>query len=132
MSNIPSELRYLSSHEWVRVEEDDIAVVGITDHAQEAMGDLVFVETPEVGTTVSASDEAGVVESVKAASDIYAPVSGEIIAVNENLEDAPETVNQDPYGDGWMFQIKMSDPSEVDNMLTADDYAELIESEEDE
>lgn len=130
MSNIPSELRYLSSHEWLRVEDDGTAVVGITEHAQDAMGDLVFVETPEVGSTVKASDEAGVVESVKAASDIYAPVSGEIVAINEVLEDAPETVNQDPYGDGWMFRIKMSDPSEVESLLSADDYAELIASEE--
>ena len=130
MSNIPAELRYLSSHEWLRVEDDGTAVVGITDHAQDAMGDLVFVETPELGSTVSASEEAGVVESVKAASDIYAPVSGEIVAINESLEDAPETVNQDPYGDGWMFRIKMSDASEVEKMLSADDYAEMIASEE--
>ena len=130
MSNLPAELRYLSTHEWVRVEDDGTAVVGITDHAQNAMGDLVFVETPEVGNTYAASDEAGVVESVKAASDIYAPVSGEIVEVNETLEDAPETVNQDPYGDGWMFRIQMSDPSEVDNLMTADDYADMIASEE--
>ncbi|MCG8315442.1 MAG: glycine cleavage system protein GcvH [Pseudomonadales bacterium] len=130
MSNIPAELRYLSSHEWLRVEDDGTAVVGITDHAQDAMGDLVFVETPELGSTVSASEEAGVVESVKAASDIYAPVSGEIVAINESLEDAPESVNQDPYGDGWMFRIKMSDASEVEKMLSADDYAEMIASEE--
>ncbi|PIE41523.1 MAG: glycine cleavage system protein H [Gammaproteobacteria bacterium] len=130
MSNLPSELRYLSSHEWVRVEDDGTAVVGITDHAQNAMGDLVFVETPEVGSTVSATEEAGVVESVKAASDIYAPLSGEIVAVNEALEDSPETVNQDPYGDGWMFRIKLSDPSELDKMLSAEDYEALV-SEED-
>ena len=129
MSNLPSELRYLSSHEWVRVEDDGTAVVGITDHAQEAMGDLVFVETPEVGSEVSATEEAGVVESVKAASDIYAPVSGEIVAINEALEDAPETVNQDPYGDGWMFRIKMSDPSEVEKMLSAEDYQALVDEE---
>lgn len=131
MSDIPSDLRYLSSHEWLRVEDDGTAVVGITAHAQDAMGDLVFVETPELGSTVAASEEAGVVESVKAASDIYAPVSGEIVAVNEALEDAPETVNQDPYGDGWMFRIKMSDNSEVNGLLTADDYAELLENEDD-
>ena len=130
MSNIPAELRYLSSHEWLRVEDDGTAVVGITDHAQDAMGDLVFVETPELGSTVSASEEAGVVESVKAASDIYAPVSGEIVAINESLEEAPETVNQDPYGDGWMFRIKMSDAAEVEKMLSADDYAEMIANEE--
>lgn len=130
MSNIPSELRYLSSHEWVRVEDDGTAVIGITEHAQDAMGDLVFVETPEAGSTLSAGDEAGVVESVKAASDIYAPVSGEVVAINEALEDAPETVNQDPYGDGWMFRVKMSEPSEVEGLLTADAYAEMIENED--
>lgn len=131
MSNLPSELKYLSTHEWLRVEEDNIGYVGITDHAQEAMGDLVYVETPEVGASVAAGDEVGVVESVKAASDIYTPVTGEILAINEALEDAPETVNSDPYGDGWMFKIKLSDPSELEEMMTADDYKTQIESEED-
>lgn len=129
MSNIPSELRYLSTHEWIRLEENGEVVVGITDHAQDALGDLVFVETPEIGGGVSAGEETGVVESVKAASDIYAPVSGEIIAANEALEDTPELVNQDPYGDGWMFRIKMNDDSELEGLLSAEDYKEMIENE---
>ena len=128
MSEIPSELRYLSSHEWVRVE-DDIATVGITDFAQSAMGDLVFVETPELGTELVAGDEAGVVESVKAASDIYAPVSGEVIEVNEQLEEQPELVNSDPYGEGWMFKVRMSDEQELDNTLKPDEYQSQIEDE---
>ncbi|HAG92973.1 MAG: glycine cleavage system protein H [Alcanivorax sp.] len=128
MSEIPTELRYLSSHEWVRVE-DGVATVGITAHAQEAMGDLVYVETPEVGTTLAAGDEAGVVESVKAASDIYTPVSGEVIEINDALEDAPETVNSDPYGAGWMFKIQVADDAELENTLTADEYQAQIEDE---
>ncbi|OUS26525.1 glycine cleavage system protein H [Gammaproteobacteria bacterium 45_16_T64] len=132
MSQIPSDLKYLTSHEWLRVESDGTAFVGITEHAQEAMGDLVFIETPEVGSTVTAGEEAGVVESVKAASDIYAPVSGEVVAINEELEDTPEAVNNDAYGDGWMFQIKMSDPAELESaeLLSADQYAEKIAEEE--
>ncbi len=130
-SNIPSELHYVSSHEWVRLEENNIAVIGITEHAQEALGDLVYVETPEVGETIATGDEVGVVESVKAASDIYAPVSGEVVEINESLEDAPEAVNNDAYGDGWMFKVKLSDPSEVEALLSADDYQAQIESEED-
>lgn len=121
MSNTPNDLKYASSHEWARLE-GDIVVVGITDHAQEALGDLVFVELPEVGDTVAAGDEAGVVESVKAASDIYAPVSGEIVAINDALSDSPEIINSDPYGEGWMYKIKVSDVSELDNLLTADEY----------
>lgn len=122
MSNTPSELKYASSHEWARLEDDGTITVGISDHAQQALGDVVFVETPEVGDTLSAGDEAGVVESVKAASDIYAPVSGEVIAVNPQLEDEPETVNSDPYHDGWFFKLKPSDISELENLLAADDY----------
>lgn len=128
MSEIPTELRYLSSHEWVRVE-DGVATIGITDHAQHAMGDLVFVEVPEVGTELAAGDEAGVVESVKAASDIYTAVSGEVIEVNERLEGEPELVNSDPYGEGWMFKIQMGDESELENTLTADEYQEQLEDE---
>ena len=128
MSEIPLELKYASSHEWARLEEDGTVTVGITDHAQQALGDVVYVEHPEVGQAVSAQAEAGVVESVKAASDIYAPVSGTILAVNETLEDAPETVNQDPYGDGWFFQIEPDDPSELDDLLDAEAYAELCEA----
>ncbi|MCG8533550.1 MAG: glycine cleavage system protein GcvH [Pseudomonadales bacterium] len=128
MSEIPTELRYLSSHEWVRVE-DGVATIGITDHAQDAMGDLVFVETPEVGTELAAGDEAGVVESVKAASDIYTPVSGEVVEINGQLEDEPETVNSDPYGNGWMFKVKIADETELQNTLTADEYQTQIENE---
>lgn len=122
MSNTPAELKYAASHEWARLE-GDIVTVGITDHAQDALGDLVYVELPEVGAQVAAGDEAGVVESVKAASDIYAPVSGEVVAVNEALIDAPEIVNSEPYGDGWLYQIKVSDVSELDKLMSAADYA---------
>lgn len=128
MSEIPAELRYRTSHEWVRVE-DDVAVVGITDHAQDAMGDLVYVELPEVGQVLATGEEAGVVESVKAASDIYAPVSGEIVAVNDALEDEPELVNQEAFGNGWLFKIKMADSGELKEMLTADQYQEQLDSE---
>ena len=109
MSNIPSELRYATTHEWVRPEGDGTFTVGITEHAQELLGDMVFVELPEVGSQVSAGDDVAVAESVKAASDVYAPISGEIIAVNDELEDAPEQVNADPFGDGWLFKIKADD-----------------------
>lgn len=129
MSKTPAELKYASSHEWVRVD-GDIATVGITDHAQDALGDLVYVELPEVGDTVAAQDEAGVVESVKAASDIYAPVSGEIIAVNEALTDSPEIVNSDPYHDGWMYKIRMSDVAELEDLLSAEDYDAQVEAED--
>ncbi len=104
MSEIPTELRYARTHEWARLEEDGTVTVGITDHAQGALGDVVYVEPPELGAQVAAQEEAGVVESVKAASDIYAPVSGTVVAVNDTLEDAPENVNEDPYGDGWFFK----------------------------
>ncbi len=129
MSHLPEELKYLSTHEWARAE-GDVITVGITDHAQDAMGDLVYIEVPELGQQVSAGEEAGVVESVKAASDIYAPVSGEIVAINEGLEEEPELVNQDPYGDGWMFQIKASDPGELDALLDAEAYQQQVDAEE--
>ena len=131
MSIIPGELRYLSSHEWVRVEEDGVtATVGITDHAQDLLGDVVFVELPDLDSTISAGDEAGVVESVKAASDIFSPVSGTVIEINESLEDSPELVNSDPYDDGWFFKVKMSDPDELSSLLGAEEYAEVCEAEE--
>lgn len=130
MSEIRNELKYLPSHEWARVESDGTVTVGITDHAQEALGDVVYVETPEVGAEVSAGDEAGVVESVKAASDIFSPISGEVIAVNEALEDAPETVNSSPYDDGWFFRVRPSDLSELDDALDAEGYRQSIEDEE--
>jgi glycine cleavage system H protein len=126
MSNVPSELKFLSSHEWVSVD-GDVATVGVSDHAQELLGDLVFVELPEVGNTVSAGDSVAVIESVKAASDTYAPVSGEIVEVNEELEDSPERINDDPYGDGWMYRVKMDDAAEVNDLLGADDYSNSIE-----
>lgn len=129
MSQTPSELKYASSHEWARLEEDGTVTVGITDHAQEALGDVVFVELPDLGATLAAGDEAGVVESVKAASDIYAPVSGEVIAINETLEDAPELVNGDPYNDGWFFRLQPADTSELDKLLDADTYVEQCDSE---
>lgn len=125
MSDIPSELRYTKTHEWVRVMEDGHFEVGITDHAQQMMGDMVYVELPEVGTTVSSGDEIAVVESVKAASDVYAPVSGEVVEINTMLGDAPETVNQEPYTDGWMFRIRPSDEGELDELLDSDDYAKV-------
>ena len=130
MSNVPSELKFLSSHEWVLVE-GDIATIGVSDHAQELLGDLVFVELPEPESSVSAGDSVAVIESVKAASDTYAPVSGEIIEVNDELEDSPERINDDPYGDGWMYKIKMEDPDEVGDLLDAGAYTESIEEDDD-
>lgn len=130
MSEIPSELRYARSHEWARLEEDGTVTVGITDHAQQALGDVVYVEHPEEGQQVAAQEEAGVVESVKAASDIYAPVSGTVLAVNETLVDAPETVNEDPYGDGWFFRIDPDDVAELDELMDAEAYAEFCENDE--
>ncbi len=127
MSNVPNELKYRDSHEWVRKEADGSFTVGITEHAQELLGDMVFVDLPEVGATFAAGDDCAVAESVKAASDIYAPLSGEIIAVNSELESSPELVNSEPYGDGWLFKIKASDESELDSMLDADGYKASIE-----
>jgi glycine cleavage system H protein len=124
MSHAPSELKYASSHEWARLEEDGTITIGITDHAQSALGDVVFVELPEVGTELNAGQEAGVVESVKAASDIYAPVSGTVVAINTALEENPETVNADPYIDGWFFKLKPTDADELNDLLSADDYLE--------
>ncbi len=129
MSHAPSELKYVATHEWARLEEDGTVTVGITDHAQHALGDVVFVELPELNATLAAGDEAGVVESVKAASDIYAPVSGEVMDVNTRLEDEPETVNADPYNDGWFYKLQPSDPTELDDLLSADDYKQQCEDE---
>jgi glycine cleavage system H protein len=130
MSEIPGDLRFLKSHEWVRVNDDGTATVGISEHAQEQLGDLVYVELPEVGSEVEAGAGTAVVESVKAASDIYAPVSGEIVAVNEALSDKPETINEDAFGDGWIFRIRYSDKSQIDDLMSADDYAEMVENED--
>ena len=122
MSEIPSELKYTKSHEWVRDENDGTVTVGVTDHAQELLGDLVFVELPEVGSEMSAEDAVCVVESVKAASDVYMPVSGEVVAVNADLADAPETINDSPYDDGWLIKIKLSNPDEIDDLMDSDSY----------
>ncbi|MEM8662315.1 MAG: glycine cleavage system protein GcvH [Pseudomonadota bacterium] len=130
MSQTPAELKYASSHEWARLEEDGTVTVGITDHAQEALGDVVFVELPDEGSALAAGDEAGVVESVKAASDVYAPVGGEVIAVNAQLEDEPEIVNADPYNDGWFYKLQPADTSELEAMLSADDYQQLCAEED--
>lgn len=126
MSDTPSELRYAKSHEWVKNEGDGTVTIGITDHAQELLGDLVFVDMPEVGDNVEAGSECAVVESVKAASDIYSPVSGEIIAANEALDDAPETINDDAFGEGWIFKVKLSDAADLDGLLDAAGYDALI------
>ncbi|CAD5105833.1 glycine cleavage system protein GcvH [Zestomonas carbonaria] len=127
MSNIPADLRYAASHEWARLEADGSVTVGISDHAQEALGDVVFVELPEIGKQLDAGQEAGVVESVKAASDIYAPIGGEVIAVNEALTDSPELVNSDPYG-SWFFKLKPNDAGELDKLLDAAAYKAAAEA----
>ncbi|ALC17208.1 glycine cleavage system H protein [Desulfuromonas soudanensis] len=124
----PEEYRYTEEHEWVLVE-DQLVTVGISDFAQDALGDVVFVELPEVGTLLEAGKPFGVVESVKAVSDVYAPVSGEVIEVNEELPDAPETINTSPYEDGWMIKIKISDAAELDDLMDADAYQAFIEEE---
>ena len=129
MAEFPTKLRYLKSHEWVK-QEGDVVVVGISDHAQDALGDVVYVELPEVEAECRAGDEIAVVESVKAASDIYAPVAGTVVEVNTILEDSPELVNDAPYADGWFFKIKISDPSAVQDLLTSEQYQTLCEAEE--
>lgn len=129
MSNIPTDLRFASTHEWVRPEGDNIFTVGISDHAQELLGDMVFVELPDVGAVVGAGDDVAVAESVKAASDVYAPIGGEIVEVNEALEHSPELVNSDPYGEGWMFKIKAEDPEEVEGLFDAEGYENSIDEE---
>lgn len=130
MSNIPSELKYSTTHEWIEVSHDGTARVGITDHAQELLGDIVFVEVPEAGSHVSMEEPCAVVESVKAASDVYAIVSGEIIEGNDSLSETPEVINSHPYGDGWIYQIRLDDIDELDQLMDADDYQEFIESED--
>ncbi|MCX8956926.1 glycine cleavage system protein GcvH [Erwinia psidii] len=127
MSNVPNELKYRDSHEWVRKEADGTWTVGITEHAQELLGDMVFVDLPDVGNTYSQGDDCAVAESVKAASDIYAPLSGEVVAVNDALNGEPELVNSAPYAEGWLFRIKASDESELDSLLDADAYKTSID-----
>ncbi|MCF6224683.1 MAG: glycine cleavage system protein GcvH [Xanthomonadales bacterium] len=124
MNDVPGDMFYTESHEWVKMD-DEIATIGISDHAQGQLGDVVFVELPEVGDAFTAGDPCAVVESVKAASDIYAPISGEVVEVNELLENAPETINDDAYGEGWLFRIKADDPSEVDGLMSAESYVEV-------
>ncbi len=124
--NHPNDLKYARSHEWARLD-GELVVTGITDHAQDALGDLVFVELPEVGRQVSTGDEVGVVESVKTASDIYAPIDGEIVEVNEALTDDPDLVNTDPYGAGWIYKIKPANVADLDNLLSASDYEDSID-----
>jgi glycine cleavage system H protein len=126
MSDIPSNLKYADSHEWVLDNGDGTVTVGISDHAQELLGDVVYLELPDVGSETTATEQFSLVESVKAASDIYAPVSGEVVEVNEALDDSPELVNESPYGDAWIAKIKLSDPSELDKLLDAEAYASTI------
>lgn len=130
MSNLPNDLKYTRDHEWVQVEDDGSAVVGITDHAQEALGDLVFVELPEIGDTLNAGDTVAVVESVKAASDIYAPLAGEVTGINEQLVDAPEMVNDKCYTEGWLFRLKVADEAGLDDLLDAEAYEQVIAEED--
>lgn len=125
MSNVPSDLKYAKSHEWVKREADGTVRIGITDHAQSALGDLVFVEVPKAGRTLAAGEACAVVESVKAASDVYAPIAGEVVESNAALADAPETLNQDPYGKGWMFRLKPADPAALERLLDAAAYQKL-------
>ena len=130
MSAIPSNLRYTKSHEWVLDNGDGTVTLGITDHAQQALGDVVFVELPEVGQELASGEEFGVIESVKAASDLYAPLGGEVVAINETLEDAPETVNESPYEDGWIAKLKLSDSDALDALLDADAYGAVVDAED--
>ena len=127
-SSIPEENRYAKTHEYAH-SEGDIAVIGITDHAQKELGDVVAVELPQVGTQLDANEELGTIESVKAVSDLFAPVSGEVIEINEALTDKPELVNTDNYGDGWLIKIRMSDPTELDDLMSAEEYEEFLEKE---
>ncbi len=129
MSNAPVDLKYLSSHEWLRDEGDGTVTIGITDHAQALLGDLVFVDLPQVDQNVEAGSECAVLESVKAASDVYSPVNGEIIQVNEDLSDTPEAINSDPYGEGWICRIRLTDDNDLNDMLDADAYLKMLEEE---
>lgn len=130
MSEIPGDLKFMKSHEWARVEGDGKVTIGISDHAQGLLGDLVYVDLPSVGDTVEAGNACAVVESVKAASDVYSPVSGRIVAVNTELADKPETINEDAYGEGWIFVVEIDDPDQLNELLDPDDYAELLEEDD--
>ena len=129
MSNIPDDLKYASTHEWISVNEDGLVTVGISDHAQEALGDIVFVELPEAGASVNSKEEVAVVESVKAASDIYSPLTGEVVEINESLLDSPETVNASPYDIGWFFKIRMENEAELDDLMNSESYSEYCDNE---
>ncbi len=131
MSEVPSDLKYTRDHEWLRAEDDATVTVGITDHAQAQLGDLVFVETPEVGTSVGAGEAVAVTESVKAASDVYAPLAGEIVEANEELADTPELINNDPYGEGWIYKLRVENPDELSQFMGPEEYEAFAESEED-
>jgi glycine cleavage system H protein len=130
MSEIPGDLKFMKSHEWARVEGDGKVTVGISDHAQNLLGDLVYVDLPAVGDSVEAGNACAVVESVKAASDIYSPVSGTVTAVNSALAEKPETINEDAYGEGWLFVVEMSEPDQLNDLLEPDDYAERLEEDD--
>ncbi|MDX1384484.1 MAG: glycine cleavage system protein GcvH [Thermoanaerobaculia bacterium] len=130
MSKYPTDRLYSNEHEWIRAEDDDIAVIGITEFAQEELGDVVFVEVPQVGETFGAGDEIGTIESVKAVAELYTPVSGEVVEVNADLEDRPELVNEEPHDGGWLIHLRMSDRGELDSLLDAEGYSEFIASEE--
>ena len=129
MSNIPDDLKYASTHEWISVNEEGLVTVGISDHAQEALGDIVFVELPEAGASVNSKEEVAVVESVKAASDIYSPLTGEVVEINESLLDCPETVNASPYEHGWFFKIRMENEAELDDLMNSETYSEYCDNE---
>jgi len=130
MSEVPEDLKYIKTHEWVRVEENDTVTIGITDHAQQALGDLVYVELPAVGAQLEIEAGCGVVESVKAASDLYSPIAGEVIKSNTALSDTPELINNSPYEEGWLFKVQLAEDSGMDALLTAEEYAEFIADEE--
>ena len=127
MNDMPGDLKFLSSHEWARVESDGTVTIGLSDHAQDLLGDIVFVELPEVGKSIDAESDAAIVESVKAASDIYSPLSGEVIEINSALEDQPEIINSSPYEDGWFYKLNPSDMDELDNLLSPEDYSSVCE-----
>ena len=127
--NIPTDLKYTKEHEWVKLEADNIAVMGVTDYAQKELGDIVFIELPEIGQEVEQAKEMSTIESVKAASDLFSPLSGKILEVNNALEEKPELVNKDPYGEGWIVKIEIKDPQELNNLLSAEDYKKLVTQE---
>ena len=130
MSEIPGDLKFLKSHEWARIEDNGTVTVGISEHAQGLLGDLVYVELPEVGDTVTSGNAVAVVESVKAASDVYSPLTGTVVEVNADLADKPETINEDAYGEGWIYVLEIEEPDQLNDLLAPDDYAELLEDED--